>query len=93
MATTQLQLDETNWVSRIASGARFDATFNWLTKNKLNMDYVNCWIIGAKAGVSLIDASIKLNIKIRPLKRLDYSFKLYKDEMNSLAVFDGWIDN
>ena len=49
------------------------------TKKRL-VDYVKRWITWAKAGVSLIDAPLKLNIKINPSKQLGYSFKLHNNE-------------
>ena len=49
------------------------------TKKRL-VDYVKRWITWAKAGVSLIDAPLKLNIKINPSKQRGYSFKLHNNE-------------
>ena len=48
------------------------------TKKRL-VDYVKRWITWAKAGVSLIDAPLKLNIKINPSKQRGYSFKLHNN--------------
>ena len=44
------------------------------------VDYVNRWMSWAAAGVSLIDAPLKLNVKIRPSKHRGYSFKLLENE-------------
>ena len=49
------------------------------TKKRL-VDYVKRWISWVKAGVSLIDAPLKLNSKICPSKQRGYSFKLLKNE-------------
>ena len=49
------------------------------TKKRL-VDYVNRWMSWAKAGVSLIDAPLKLNSKINPSIQRGYSFMLIKNE-------------
>ena len=52
------------------------------TKKRL-VNYVKRWITWAKAGVSLIGAPLKLNIKINPSKQHGYSFKLHNNEWSS----------
>ena len=86
---TTLPLKNNNLISSIAQSEMLNQAFNWLFKSTQNaqgankkrlVDYVNRWISWAKAGVSLINAPLKLNIKIHPSKQRGYSFKLFKNE-------------
>ena len=59
---------------------KFNRLYEQGATQKRLVDYVKRWITWAKAGVSLIDAPLKLNIKINPSKQRGYSFKLLNNE-------------